>query len=234
MTPAEPSSNIAAVSIRGVRKTFGGGETAVHAVDGVDLDIVDGEFFCLLGPSGSGKTTLLRMIAGFELPTAGSILLQGRDVTRLPPSARAGWRRRNVGLVLQRDNLHPHLNVADNVALTLRLQGLAVAEIRNRVAELLHLVGLRHCSLHFMGQLSGGEAQRAAIAVALAPRPGVLLADEPTGELDEATAGGILDLLDGLVADQGLAILTATHNKQVEARAGHHLAIRDGQVIHAR
>ena len=209
-------------------------EVKTVALRGAHVALRHGSWTTLMGPSGSGKSTLLHILAGLLEPSAGTVVAGGVDVTRLPPSARAGWRRRNVGLVLQRDNLHPHLNLADNVALTLRLQGLALAEIRNRVAELLHLVGLRHRSLHFMGQLSGGEAQRAAIAVALAPRPGVLLADEPTGELDEATAGGILDLLDGLVADQGLAILTATHNKQVEARAGHHLAIRDGQVIHAR
>ena len=209
-------------------------EVKTVALRGAGVALRRGTWTALTGPSGSGKSSLLHILAGLLEPSAGTVVAGGVDVTRLAPSAKAGWRRRNVGLVLQRDNLHPHLNVADNVALTLRLQGLAVAEIRNRVGELLHQVGLGDRSLHFSGQLSGGEAQRAAIAVALAPRPGVLLADEPTGELDEATASGILDILEGLVAREGLAILTATHNKQVEGRAGHHLAIRDGQVIHAR
>ena len=202
------------------------------ALRGANVARRRGSWTTLMGPSGSGKSTLLHILGGLLEPSAGTVIADGIDVTRLAPSAKAGWRRRNVGFVLQRDNLHPHLNVADNVALPLRLQGLAAAEIRNRVSGLLGQVGLADLGHHRPGQLSGGEAQRVAIAIALAPRPRMLLADEPTGELDEATSSGILDLLDGLIARDGLAVLTATHNKQVEARAGHHLVIRDGQVTH--
>lgn len=187
----------------------------------------------VMGPSGSGKSTLLHILAGLLEPSAGSVMVEGVDVTRLAASARAGWRRRSVGLVLQRDNLHPHLDVADNIALPLRLQGLASGEIENRVNKLLRQVGLKDQRHHRSGQLSGGEGQRAAIAIALAPRPKVLLADEPTGELDEVTASGILDVLEALLEQEGTAILTVTHNKQVGERAGRHLTMRDGKVTNA-
>ena len=167
------------------------------ALRGANVALRRGSWTTLMGPSGSGKSTLLHILGGLLEPSAGTVIADGIDVTRLAPSAKAGWRRRNVGFVLQRDNLHPHLNVADNVALPLRLQGLAAAEIRNRVSGLLGQVGLADLGHHRPGQLSGGEAQRVAIAIALAPRPRMLLADEPTGELDEATSSGILDLLDG-------------------------------------
>ena len=203
------------------------------ALRGAQMGLARGTWTVLMGPSGSGKSTLLHIIAGLLNPSAGSVVSGGVDVTRLPPSARANWRRRNVGLVLQRDNLHPHLDVAGNIALPLRLQRLAAGEIHARVQALLGQVGLQDRGQRRAGQLSGGEAQRAAIATALSTRPAVLLADEPTGELDEATAAGILDLLAGL-ARQGMAILTVTHNQQVAQRASHHLVMHDGMVTDAR
>jgi ABC-type lipoprotein export system ATPase subunit len=183
-----------------------------------------------MGPSGSGKSTLVHVIAGLLEPSAGSVTVDGEDVTRLPQSARDGWRRRSVGVVLQRDNLHPHLDVGDNVALPLRLTGFRPGAARSRVDELLAQVGLGDRHRQPVGQLSGGEAQRVAIAIALANRPRVLLADEPTGELDEATASGILDLLDDLRKGSGAAILTVTHNPQVADRSNRRLTMRDGLV----
>jgi ABC-type lipoprotein export system ATPase subunit len=138
-----------------------------------------------------------------------------------------------VGVVLQRDNLHPHLDAADNVALPLRLHGRPAGEVRARVDELLGQVGLGQRRREPIGHLSGGETQRVAIAVALANHPRVLLADEPTGELDEATASGVLDLLDALRQDDGTAVFTVTHNPQVAERASHRLQLRDGVVTDA-
>ena len=192
-----------------------------------------GSWTAVMGPSGSGKSTLLHILAGLLEPSAGSIVVDGVDVNRLAASARAAWRRRSVGLVMQRDNLHPHLDLEGNIALPLRLQGMIAAEIRNRVGRLLSQMGLRDRRHHRVGQLSGGEAQRAAIAVALAPGPKVLLADEPTGELDEATAIGILDVLEALAKYDGLAILTVTHNKQVGERANRRLRMLDGKLSDA-
>jgi ABC-type lipoprotein export system ATPase subunit len=183
-----------------------------------------------MGPSGSGKSTLLHIIAGLLEPSAGSVVADGEDVTRLPQSGRDGWRRRSVGVVLQRDNLHPHLDVGENVALPLRLHGRPAGEVGSRVAELLNEVGLGDRHRQPVAQLSGGEAQRVAIAVALANRPLVLLADEPTGELDEATASGILDMLDALRTEEDAAVFTVTHNPQVTERATRRLKMRDGLV----
>jgi putative ABC transport system ATP-binding protein len=174
----------------------------------------------------------VHVIAGLLEPSGGSVLIDGRDVTRLPPPERARMRRRSVGLVLQRDNLHPLLDVAQNVALPLRLDGRRASEVRSRTADLLERVGLADRAHHRVGQLSGGEAQRVAIALAVAPKPRVLLTDEPTGELDQGTAVGVLDLLDGLLAD-GTAVLTVTHNPQVADRADRRLTMRDGEVVEA-
>ena len=204
------------------------------ALRGADLTLEPGSWTTVMGPSGSGKSTLLHALAGVLEPSAGSVSIDGEDVTRLRPADRARWRRRRVGVVLQRDNLHPLLDLAENVALPLRLDRRGEHGIRWRVAELLQLVGLAHRAGHRVASLSGGEGQRAALAVALATRPRVLLADEPTGELDEVTAGGILDILDGLVRRDGLALLTVTHSAQVSERADRRLTMHDGRVLHER
>jgi ABC-type lipoprotein export system ATPase subunit len=159
-------------------------------------------------------------------------MIDGEDITRLPSPERARRRRRNIGIVLQRDNLHPLLDVAGNVGLPLRLDGRPSGEVSSRVDELLLRVGLSERPHHRVGQLSGGEAQRVAIAVAAAARPRVLLTDEPTGELDGATAAGVLDLLAELRAE-GAAVLTVTHNPQVAERADRRLVMRDGDVVDA-
>ena len=221
-----------ALEARGVYHIYREADVKKVALRDAEVTLDRSSWTSVMGPSGSGKSTLLHILAGLLEPSAGSVIVDGADVTRLAPSARAAWRRRSVGLVLQRDNLHPHLDVAGNIALPLRLQGLPPLEIEIRVDRLLAQVGLADRRSHRSGQLSGGEAQRAAIAVALAPRPMVLLADEPTGELDEVTASGILDVLDGLIAHEGMAVLTVTHNKQVGERASRHFAMRDGKLDH--
>ncbi len=207
------------------------GHVSTVALRGADLTLMASSWTTIMGPSGSGKSTLMHIIAGLLEPSAGLVTVGGDDVTRLPPAKRAEWRRRSVGLVLQRDNLHPHLDAAENIALPLRIQGLPAVEIADRVDALLEQVGLADRRRHRAGQLSGGEAQRVAIAVALAARPKVLLADEPTGELDERTASGILDLLENLLASDGMAIMTVTHNSKVTERASRSLHMRDGVLV---
>jgi ABC-type lipoprotein export system ATPase subunit len=222
----------AAVEARGLYQIYR--ETGVEtvALRGAELVLEPASWTSLMGPSGSGKSTLIQVLAGLLEPSGGSVLIDGQDITRLSPPDRARMRRRNVGLVMQRDNLHPLLDLADNVALPLRLDGRDGGEVRSRVDEVLHKVGLADRRAHRVGQLSGGEAQRAAIALAVAPSPRLLLTDEPTGELDEETASGVLDLIDGLRAD-GAAVLTVTHNRQVAERADRHLTMRDGEIVDA-
>jgi ABC-type lipoprotein export system ATPase subunit len=206
-------------------------EVETVALRGADLDLSRGSWTSIMGPSGSGKSTLIGVLAGLIEPNGGSVMFDGQDITRLSARERAHRRRTGIGLVMQRDNLHPLLDVAANVALPLRLDGRRSGEIRARVTELLQGVGLLDRRRHRPGRLSGGEAQRAALAIALAPRPKVLLADEPTGELDEATAARVLDLLDELRAGEGAAILTVTHNPAVAERADRRLTMCDGLVV---
>ncbi len=224
-------STTSALEAHGLYHIYHNGHVNTVALRGAEVALEPFSWTTVMGPSGSGKSTLLHILAGLLEPSAGVVTVGGEDVTRLPPAARAEWRRRSVGLVLQRDNLHPQLDAAENIALPLRIQGQHSAEIEERVDFLIQWTGLQGRGTHRVGQLSGGEAQRVAIAVALAPRPKVLLADEPTGELDEATAAGILDLLGTLQARDGMAVLTVTHNKQVNDRAGRRLTMRDGVLI---
>jgi putative ABC transport system ATP-binding protein len=208
-------------------------EVETVALRGAELMLAAGSWTSVVGPSGSGKSTLLHVLAGLLEPSGGSVRLDGEDLTRLPPPERARRRRRDIGVVLQRDNLHPLLDVEGNVALPLRLDGRPVREVRARVAGLLEEVGLQDRRRHRPAQLSGGEAQRAAVAVALAPRPRVLLADEPTGELDDAGAAAVMELLEAHRGQEGSAILTVTHNPRVAERADRRLAMRDGLVLDA-
>jgi len=187
----------------------------------------------IVGPSGSGKSTLLHVMAGLFEPSGGAVLVDGQDITRLTAAERATQRRTTVGVVLQRDNLHPLLTAAENVALPLRMQRKPRLTVAARVAQLLAGVGLSDHARRRVGQLSGGEQQRIAIAVALAPEPRVLLADEPTGELDERTADGVLTVLDTLRGRDGTTVLTVTHNAQVADRADRHVVMRDGVIADA-
>jgi putative ABC transport system ATP-binding protein len=226
------ASRLPAVEARGLYQIYREAEVETVALRGAELVLEPGSWTSLMGPSGSGKSTLIHVLAGLLEPSGGSVVIDGRDITRLPPPERARMRRRTIGLVLQRDNLHPLLDVAANVALPLRLDERPSDEVRTRTGELLEQIGLVDRRRHRVGQLSGGEAQRVAIALAVAPRPRVLLTDEPTGELDEATAAGVLDLLDELRTG-GTAVLTVTHNVHVAERADRRLTMRDGEVVDA-
>jgi ABC-type lipoprotein export system ATPase subunit len=218
------------VEARGLYHIYREGEVETVALRGADLTLAGGSWTSIMGPSGSGKSTLLHVLAGLLRPTAGSVTVDGAEFTRMSEGERARSRRRRVGVVLQRDNLHPHLNVAGNVALPLHLDGQRRRTIRERVGHLLVEVGLADRRRQRVGRLSGGEAQRVAIAVALAHRPKVVLADEPTGELDEKTTEVVLDLLESVRAEEGTAILTVTHNPRVARRADRRLVMRDGLI----
>lgn len=220
----------AAVEARGLFHIYR--ETLVEtvALRGAELTLRPGTWTSLMGPSGSGKSTLVHVVAGLLEPSGGSVMIDGQDMTRLSETERTRLRRRVIGLILQRDNLHPRLDAASNIALPLQLEGRPRGEIRSRVEQLLRQVGLFDMRRRVPGQLSGGEAQRTAVAVALAPHPRLVIADEPTGELDEATADTVLDLLDDARADGRAAILTVTHNPQVAERADHRFTMRDGVI----
>ena len=208
-----------AITLNGLRKTFGSGDSAVHAVDGVDLTVADGEFFAMLGPSGSGKTTVLRLIAGFERPTSGTILLGGRDVTRLAPF------ERDVNTVFQDYALFPHLNVEQNVGYGLRVKGIGGRERRDRVAAALATVRLEGLGARKPSQLSGGQRQRVALARALVNRPRVLLLDEPLGALDAKLREQMQVELKGIQRDVGITFMFVTHDQQEALTMSDRLAV---------
>ncbi len=197
-----------AVTLVGLRKSFGTGAHAVRAVDGVDLDVADGEFFAMLGPSGSGKTTVLRLIAGFEQPTEGSVRLGGTDVTRVPPFLR------DVNTVFQDYALFPHMSVLENVAYGLRVKGVGRADRRRRAVEALESVQLGGFEIRRPSQLSGGQRQRVALARALVNRPRVLLLDEPLGALDLKLREQMQVELKAIQRDVGITFLFVTHDQE--------------------
>jgi ABC-type lipoprotein export system ATPase subunit len=223
----------AVVDARGLYHVYRGREVETVALRGADLSLLPGTWTSVMGPSGSGKSTLLHIIAGLHPPTAGRVLLDGVDLTALTAAQLARRRRNAVGVLLQRDNLHPLLNVADNIALPLRLGGRSGRSVRERVEHLLTAVGLADRRRQRAGQLSGGEAQRVALAVALAPSPRVLLCDEATGELDEENTATVLDLIAEMRNEEGTTVLTVTHNPQVTERADRTLIMRDGVLVDA-
>jgi len=211
----------------GVSKRFRRGREDVVALDGVELEIDAGEFVSLVGPSGSGKSTLLHLAGGIDQPDDGLVTFDGRDLGRLSVGERARLRRKEIGFVFQFFHLIPTLTVAENVALPLLLDG---RRADGAVADTIAQVGLSERARHLPGELSGGEMQRAAIARALVARPRLLLADEPTGNLDSATGKEVLDVLVTEVLEVGAALLMATHDERAAGRAGRVLNLRDGNV----
>jgi len=217
----------AAVSIEGVIKTFQSGAARVEVLRGVSFDLARGESLALTGESGSGKSTLLHLIGGLDLCDGGRIEVAGREVTGLDDTGRAALRRGTVGVVFQQFNLIPSLTVGANIAFQARLAGRANPA---REAALAQRLGLTDQLSKYPEALSGGQQQRVAIARTLAARPEVVLADEPTGNLDEGTADGVLDLMLELVAETGAALLMVTHSARLAARLGRRLHLARGQV----
>jgi putative ABC transport system ATP-binding protein len=214
------------LELRGVVKRFHRGAEAIAALDGVDLDVAAGELVALLGPSGSGKSTLIHLGAGLDDPDEGTISLDGRDFGACTKRERARLRRQRIGLVFQFFHLLPALTVAENVELPLTLDGRTA---NDATAALLDKVGLSDRAAHLPGELSGGQLQRAAIARALITEPALILADEPTGNLDSATGKAVLDVLEAAVRDAGAGMLLVTHDESVAARADRVVHLRDGK-----
>lgn len=202
----------------------------VRALRGIDLDIPPGEFVSVEGPSGCGKTTLLNVVGLLDSPTAGEVRWDGRPVGQRTDRERARMRLQGVGFIFQRFYLLPTLTARENVELPMRALSVPRAERSRRAAELLDEVGLSSRADAFPHQLSGGEEQRVAVARALANRPGILLADEPTGELDSANAEAALDLIERVRRDRDATLILVTHNPDVARRARRHLAMRDGRI----
>lgn len=218
------------ITVRALSKRYVLGGATIDALAGVDLDIAPGDGVALMGPSGSGKTTLLNLIGGLDVPTSGAIKVDGRDLGALSRDELALYRRSTVGFVFQAFRLLPHLTARENIALPLLLAGADRARVDARARELLERVGLRERAGHRPAQLSAGEQQRVATARAIAQRPKILLADEPTGNLDAAAAADLLTLFAELRAQDGLTLLIATHNPDVAARADRVVALRGGRV----
>jgi putative ABC transport system ATP-binding protein len=216
--------------LSGVTKQYSRGKDTVHALRGIDLVIEDGDQLVIQGPTGGGKSTLLQMLGGLDRPTAGSVELDGVDIARLSETKLTKVRAENIGIIFQSFNLIPTLTAQENVETALVPLGLKVSERRTRAAEALESVALAERLHHLPGELSGGQQQRVAIARALVKKPKVLLADEPTGALDEGTRDDILALLDGLWKEYGLTFIMVTHDSHIAKRAPRIATIKKGQI----
>jgi putative ABC transport system ATP-binding protein len=219
--------------VRGASRFFRRGADVVRALDGVDLDLVAGELVALEGPSGSGKTTLLQLLGGLDRPSEGTVRFEAQDLGSLGDRALAELRLRTFGFVFQQFNLIPTLTALDNVEASLAPAGVSDTDARSRSLALLEEVGLAERASHLPAQLSGGEQQRVAIARALVKEPRVILADEPTGNLDTATGADVVALLAGLASAHGTTVIVATHDASLASMAPRRLSVRDGRVAEA-
>ena len=216
---------------REVTKSFGSGDRAVTAVNGVTMTVADGEFVAVAGRSGSGKTTLMSLLGALEQPTGGMIFVDGQDITRLSPSELVHYRRRRIGFVFQSYNLVPNLTATENVMLPMEFAGLGRADQRSRALSLLEQVGLEGSKQQRRpAKLSGGEQQRVAIARALANKPTLILVDEPTGNLDSKTGRMIVELLGKLSHSDSTTVIVVTHDQSVAQRADIQFRLEDGQL----
>ena len=218
------------LSARGVRRDYRLGGEIVHAVRGVTLDVADGEYVAIVGPSGCGKSTMLNLLGAIDRPDSGSVMIRGLDISRMRDAEATRFRLDNIGFVFQRFHLMPALSARENVELPLAEARVPKAERRRRASELLAYVGLGQREHHRPAELSGGEQQRVAIARALANRPALLLADEPTGELDAKTGEDVIALLGRLNAD-GTTIVVVTHDEDLARAARRVVHMRDGVIV---
>lgn len=217
------------VETENLTKTYQAGDIAVTALAGVDLRVAAGEFVAIIGKSGSGKSTLLHMLGGLDVPTSGSVIVDGNDLTMLDRTQLALFRRRRVGFIFQQYNLIPDLNVWDNIIFPLALDGVAIdTEFINELLTALHIAEKRD---RMPSQLSGGEQQRVAIARALAMRPALILADEPTGNLDTTTSHEVMGLIRTLAAKLGQTLIVVTHDIDIAQLADRIVEMRDGRIV---
>ncbi len=233
MSDSQRSSSSALVRLEGLSKSYREGEHDHVILSEASACLYPGEFVALLGPSGSGKSTLLNLLSGIDAPDSGSVVVDGVFLTEVSERERTLFRRRHIGFIFQFFNLLPTLTVEENLLLPLELTGRAGEQERQRARELLARVGLEGREATFPDRLSGGEQQRVAVARALIHDPALVLADEPTGNLDSKTGSRILDLLQGLAADRGVTLLVVTHSRDVAAVADRVLRIQDGRLLEA-
>ena len=226
----ESASPPITLSAREVRRDYRLGAEIVHAVRGVSLDVAEGEYAAIVGPSGCGKSTMLNLLGAIDRPDGGSVTIRGQDVARMRDREATRFRLEHIGFVFQRFHLMPALSAGENVELPMAEAGVSKAERRRRTAELLAYVGLGARERHRPSELSGGEQQRVAIARALANRPALLLADEPTGELDAKTGADVIALLERLNAD-GTTIVVVTHDEDLARAARRVVHMRDGVIV---
>jgi len=231
-TPAPLSGPTAAprggIRAEGVRKYFRSGTGELHVLNGIDLHVAPGELVAIIGPSGSGKSTLLHLLGALDTPTSGAIYFDGKALAALSEAERAEYRNRSIGFVWQRHHLLPDFTAAENVAMPLLVSGMAAAQAQRLALGWLGEVGMAERAAHRAGELSGGEQQRAAIARALVTGPRLLLADEPTGDLDEQNAEAVFGLLQRLHSAHGLTSVMATHNLSLARRCHRVLALEHG------
>ncbi len=221
---------MALIECRQLTKTYRKGESTIKPLDRLDLDVEQGSFLALMGPSGSGKTTLLNLIAGIDHPTSGSLTIDGQNIAKLSRSKLAAWRSDNVGYVFQLYNLVPVLTAYENVELPMLLHPISRKERHERVATALSLVGLADRHDHYPRQLSGGQEQRVAIARAIVTDPAILVADEPTGDLDKPSALAVMDLLTRLNQELGKTLIMVTHDAQTAEYANRTLHLDKGRL----
>jgi putative ABC transport system ATP-binding protein len=219
------------VKLQDVTKDYGQGDIVTRALRGIDLEIGSGEFTAMAGPSGSGKSTLLNVIGGLDRPTSGLIEVDGQDVGAMSDRARVRLRRNRIGFIFQSYNLIPVMTALENAEYVLMLQGMKAAERRDRVLSLLGEVGLEGMENRFPRELSGGQQQRVAIARAIASHPALVLADEPTANVDSKTAQALLDLMAELNENQGVTFFFSTHDQAVMDRARRLLTLSDGRIV---
>ena len=217
------------INLKQVHRDFQVGDQVVHALDDIDLDIADGDYVSIMGPSGSGKSTLLNLIGLLDRATAGHYLLNGEDVTTLTDTEQAQTRNQQIGFVFQAFHLVPRLSAAGNVELPLILAGMPAEQRHERVAKTLEALNLTDRAHHKPEQLSGGQRQRVAIARATVTEPAVLLADEPTGNLDHKSGGDVIDILESL-NQRGITLIVVTHDVEIGDRATRRIKMRDGRI----
>ena len=219
------------IRLKDIKKTYVMGKVPVHALQGLDLDVFDGEMAAIMGPSGSGKTTLLNIIGLLDAPSVGSYRLAGDEVAKLSDRRRSRLRNKSFGFVFQVYNLLPRLTAAENVTIPLIYGGVPKRQRRARAETALDAVGLKDRMKHRPSELSGGEQQRVAIARALVNEPSVILADEPTGNLDSKSGEAVMDLMQQLHKERKVTVVIVTHNAAIAARAERVVELRDGQVV---